>query len=129
MLTWPKASMMPSYETTRLATARSCLACASGSAMCFSLEFETQQMIDRDQPAAVDQEIQRPDRPHRRIFKAHLVPEPAVVFEVIEGRQRHQQKQRQRHRPREQAERDARRRDELGEHRAIGPEPAGPEAL
>src|SRR6476659_9102798 len=32
-------------------------------------KFESQKMIDRDKPAAVDQKIQRPDRPHRRILK------------------------------------------------------------
>src|SRR5438067_13878337 len=105
MLTWPNASMMPSCDTTRLATAISCRACARGSAMNASLKFEAEQVIERDQAAAVDQEVQRADRPHRRIFKAHLVPEPAVVLAVIVSGQRHQQEQRQRHRPRQQAER------------------------
>src|SRR5712675_1152786 len=112
MLTWPNASMMPSCDTTRLATAMSCRACARGPAMGVSLKLETEQVIERDQTAAIDQEVQRADRPHRRIFKSHLVPEPAVVLAVIVGGQRHQQEQRQRHRPRQQAKRDAGRGDE-----------------
>src|ERR1700733_889877 len=40
-----------------------------------SSKFPADQMIERIKAAAVDQEIERGDQPHQRIFHAELVPE------------------------------------------------------
>src|SRR5665213_1982540 len=144
MLTWPKASMIPSCARMRLAVARSCFACARMSATCPPKDFISsapyratvaskraaeQPMVERDRATAMHQEVERAGRPHRRIFKARPVPEPAVVLAVVVGGERHQHEQRQRHRPRQQAEREAGPGDELREHHGIGEQPARPVAL
>src|SRR6202035_5707868 len=58
-----------------------------------SSKFPADQMIERITAAAMDQEIERRDEPHQRIFHAELVPEIAAdppALEIGHDQEQHQ---------------------------------------
>ena len=84
-------------------------------------------MIERDHAAAVDQEIERRDRPHQREFETHLVPEIPADAPALDIADKEKNEDRQRGRPGEQAERQQRSADQLRQRRSPAPRtsPAG----
>ena len=89
------------------------------------LKLPPDQPVERNRPAAIDQEIERARRPQQRIFDAERVPEPAVA-PMRDDREREQDEDRNAHRPGEQAERQQRPADHLGRDHDRRPEQAGP---
>src|ERR1051326_5531520 len=59
------------------------------------LKIQTEEMVEREKPAAVHQHIERGDRPHQRIFEAKLVPKVAADAPALDIGDQQEQKHRE----------------------------------
>src|SRR5215467_16364367 len=94
-----------------------------------ALKRAAEQVVKRDRAAAVDEKIERHDRPHQGVFEAELIPEVFAHPPALDIAHDQEQHDRQCGNAREQAEREQRAADELRERDRGRPEFAGPVAV
>src|SRR5207247_820684 len=94
-----------------------------------ALERAADQVVKRDRAAAVDEEVERRDRPHERVFEPELIPEIFSDPPALEVGHHEEDHDRHGGRPREQPECQQWSADKLRERDGRGPEFSRPIAV
>src|SRR5215468_4728184 len=87
------------------------------------------EVVKRDRAAAVDEKVERHDGPHQGVFEPELIPEILADAPALEVGHDQEQQDRKRSDASEQAEREQRAADKLGERDRGRPELARPIAI